>query len=60
MGAKAAEVDRQSTRRVFADTQLVFLCCGMGGGTGTGVNNSSCTDSKGAGCNSSCNGNISI
>ncbi|HIH50400.1 MAG: cell division protein FtsZ [Candidatus Micrarchaeaceae archaeon] len=37
MGEKAAEVDRQSLEGVFADTQLVFLCCGMGGGTGTGA-----------------------
>jgi cell division protein FtsZ len=37
MGEKAAEVDRQALEGVFADTQLVFLCCGMGGGTGTGA-----------------------
>jgi cell division protein FtsZ len=36
MGAKAAEVDRSLLEAVFNDTQLVFLCCGMGGGTGTG------------------------
>jgi len=36
MGAKAAEVDRNLLEAVFNDTQLVFLCCGMGGGTGTG------------------------
>ncbi|MGD0729176.1 MAG: cell division protein FtsZ [Candidatus Micrarchaeaceae archaeon] len=37
MGEKAAEVDKQLLEQVFADTQLVFLCCGMGGGTGTGA-----------------------
>lgn len=37
LGEKAAEVDRQLLEGVFADTQLVFLCCGMGGGTGTGA-----------------------
>src|SRR5271155_3452 len=37
MGAKAAEVDRNLLEAVFNDTQLVFLCCGMGGGTGTGA-----------------------
>lgn len=36
MGAKAAEVDRNLLEAVFNNTQLVFLCCGMGGGTGTG------------------------
>jgi cell division protein FtsZ len=36
MGAKAAEVDKPLLEAVFNDTQLVFLCCGMGGGTGTG------------------------
>jgi cell division protein FtsZ len=37
MGEKAAEVDKQLLEQVFSDTQLVFLCCGMGGGTGTGA-----------------------
>ena len=37
VGAKAAEVDRPLLEAVFADTQLVFLCCGMGGGTGSGA-----------------------
>jgi cell division protein FtsZ len=37
MGAKAAEVDRQLLEAAFADTQLVFLCAGMGGGTGGGA-----------------------
>ncbi len=36
VGAKAAEVDRPLLENVFNDTQLAFLCCGMGGGTGTG------------------------
>jgi len=37
VGAKAAEVDRNLLEAVFNNTQLVFLCCGMGGGTGTGA-----------------------
>jgi cell division protein FtsZ len=36
VGAKAAEVDKPLLEAVFNNTQLVFLCCGMGGGTGTG------------------------
>ena len=35
-GRKAAEVDRQLIENAFNGTQLVFLCAGMGGGTGTG------------------------
>jgi len=37
VGAKAAEVDRQLLEDVFSGAQLVFLCAGMGGGTGTGA-----------------------
>ncbi|MGC8662628.1 MAG: cell division protein FtsZ [Candidatus Micrarchaeia archaeon] len=37
VGAKAAEVDRQSIEEVVSGAQLVFLCAGMGGGTGTGA-----------------------
>ncbi len=33
---KAAEVDRALIEKEFQDAQLVFLCAGMGGGTGTG------------------------
>jgi cell division protein FtsZ len=36
IGAKAAEVDRHMIEEVFSGAQLVFLCAGMGGGTGTG------------------------
>lgn len=36
IGAKAAEVDRQLIEDAFSGSQLVFLCAGMGGGTGTG------------------------
>ncbi len=36
IGMKAAEVDRHLIEETFAGTQLVFLCAGMGGGTGTG------------------------
>ncbi|MGC8675921.1 MAG: cell division protein FtsZ [Candidatus Micrarchaeia archaeon] len=37
VGAKAAETDRQQLEEVLAGAQLVFLCAGMGGGTGTGA-----------------------
>ncbi len=37
VGEKAAEVDRNLLEQVFSGTQLVFLCAGMGGGTGTGA-----------------------
>ncbi|MGC8547671.1 MAG: cell division protein FtsZ [Candidatus Micrarchaeia archaeon] len=37
IGAKAAETDRQELEEVLAGAQLVFLCAGMGGGTGTGA-----------------------
>ncbi|MGB9732640.1 MAG: cell division protein FtsZ [Candidatus Micrarchaeia archaeon] len=37
VGAKAAEVDRQAIEDAVAGAQLVFLCAGMGGGTGTGA-----------------------
>ncbi len=37
VGEKAAEVDRQLLENVFNGAQLVFLCAGMGGGTGTGA-----------------------
>lgn len=36
IGTKAAEIDRQLIEKVFEGAQLVFLCAGMGGGTGTG------------------------
>ena len=36
LGAKAAEVDRQLIENAISGSQLVFLCAGMGGGTGTG------------------------
>ena len=36
IGAKAAEVSRDALGKVFASADLVFLTCGMGGGTGTG------------------------
>ncbi len=36
-GAKAAEENRSELRSLFADADMVFLCCGLGGGTGTGA-----------------------
>ncbi len=37
VGMKAAEVDRQILEEVLSGAQLVFICGGMGGGTGTGA-----------------------
>ncbi len=37
VGAKAAEVDRATLERELAGAHLVFICAGMGGGTGTGA-----------------------
>ncbi len=37
VGAKAAEADRQVLEEILGGAQLVFLCAGMGGGTGTGA-----------------------
>jgi cell division protein FtsZ len=37
VGAKAAEVDRPLLEEVFSGAHLVFLCAGMGGGSGTGA-----------------------
>ncbi len=37
VGAKAAETDRQVLEEMLSGAQLVFLCAGMGGGTGTGA-----------------------
>ncbi len=36
VGEKAAEVDRALIESAFSGAQLIFLCAGMGGGTGTG------------------------
>ncbi len=37
VGAKAAEVDRPALEEVVSGAQLVFMCRGAGGGTGTGA-----------------------
>ena len=37
IGAKAAEADRSSIEKVLEGAHLVFICTGMGGGTGTGA-----------------------
>ncbi|PIO06089.1 cell division protein FtsZ [Candidatus Micrarchaeota archaeon CG08_land_8_20_14_0_20_59_11] len=37
VGAKCAEVDRAEIEKALAGSHLVFLCAGMGGGTGTGA-----------------------
>lgn len=36
-GAKATEENRSELRSVFSDADMVFLCSGLGGGTGTGA-----------------------
>ncbi len=37
IGTKAAEVDRPLIEKDLEGAHLVFVCCGMGGGTGTGA-----------------------
>ena len=37
VGAKCAEVDRAAIEKAIEGSHLVFLCAGMGGGTGTGA-----------------------
>ncbi len=36
IGMKAAELSKDHIRKILAKTDLMFLCAGMGGGTGTG------------------------
>jgi len=36
-GARAAEENRAELRNLFKEADMVFLTCGLGGGTGTGV-----------------------
>lgn len=37
VGSKAAEVDRPQIEKMISGCHLVFICAGMGGGTGTGA-----------------------
>jgi cell division protein FtsZ len=37
IGRKALEEDPETTREALADANIVFITCGMGGGTGTGA-----------------------
>ena len=37
VGAKCAEVDRELIAKTLEGSHLVFICAGMGGGTGTGA-----------------------
>jgi len=37
VGAKAAEESREELRQMIRGTDMVFVACGMGGGTGTGA-----------------------
>lgn len=37
MGRKSAEVDREMLKREIDENELVFICAGMGGGTGGGA-----------------------
>ncbi len=37
IGAKAAEASRNALEELLKDSDMVFICAGMGGGTGTGA-----------------------
>ncbi len=37
VGQKCAEADIEAIKQTIGDSQLVFICAGMGGGTGTGA-----------------------
>lgn len=37
VGEKAAEEDREAIKEALKDSDLVFIACGLGGGTGTGA-----------------------
>ena len=50
MGAKAAEDSYQEICDIVKDTDLVFLACGEGGGTGTGATPIIARAAKEAGC----------
>ena len=43
VGMKAADVSREPLEKLLSGTDLVFLTCGMGGGTGTGKKNQICS-----------------
>src|SRR5512136_1927050 len=49
IGRQAIEEDRDDVGRVLAETDLVFVTCGMGGGTGTGAAPIICAMAKEAG-----------
>lgn len=37
VAAKAADADRATLRKLIGENEIVFVCAGMGGGTGTGA-----------------------
>ncbi|MEM4272410.1 MAG: cell division protein FtsZ [Candidatus Bilamarchaeaceae archaeon] len=37
IGAKAADADKDKLRKLIGENEIVFVCAGMGGGTGTGA-----------------------
>ncbi|MBN2122280.1 cell division protein FtsZ [Candidatus Micrarchaeota archaeon] len=37
VAAKAADADKDSLRKLIGENEIVFVCAGMGGGTGTGA-----------------------
>ncbi len=37
VGAKCAEADKPALQKALSDSHMVFVCSGMGGGTGTGA-----------------------
>lgn len=37
VGAKAADADKETLSKLIGENEIVFVCAGMGGGTGTGA-----------------------
>lgn len=50
VGAEAAEESRREIRGLFEDADMVYVCAGLGGGTGTGVSPVLAEHAKAAGC----------
>lgn len=49
MGEEAAKESKDEIRHLFSDAQLVFITCGLGGGTGTGSISTIAHEAKEAG-----------
>jgi cell division protein FtsZ len=50
VGMRAAEESRGELREIFRDVDMVFICTGLGGGTGTGAAPVIAEIAKGEGC----------